>query len=605
MSISVLTQTYDEVRRLAIAGSIVAPGDFRLKKLLPQLEAAGKKAPVFARVAEAVTRLLDSSEKTSAAPLLELAALVNAILYTQGETGVEGELTPLETIELRPPKTQASARMLKPLLEALTTTGSGRLEIIRDAFERGAFHDLRLIAPTLKALDDTYSEIGDLVADKILPLYGRAILPELQATFDPKGRTGHVRRLVLMHRLDPQATRPTVQRALDEGTQEVRIAAIGCLGDSPADLPFLLEQSKAKAKDVRGAALKALGSSSSGDAAKVLCDALEGTDLTLAVEPLRTSQNARVTAFLIEAAQTQWAAVLAGKERDKKKLGRQNERMVLILECLRGRDDQRSAALVLTMFEQAERLAGVKGEPSGKDVFERLVSVMADGPPPVQSALVEAHASLPAECVGLSFLSACRARPPAEVFDLFSPYLTAGVNEKKKGRDPAWAKREAIIELLVRGGARRHVAGYDSGLHEIEAAADLDPRWLDVAVKLERVDLVQGLAVPGHAGANALLSRVFHERLARPKDDYGLIGILGAMIHVSHPEATEAAVALIERSAKARAYGDYWVGYLIPKLPPAAIPRLEAILPTLPERWMDELLNAVTVLKHSSADHAK
>ena len=212
MSIPVLIQTYDEVRRLAIAGSVVAPGDFRLKKLVPPLEQAGQKAPVFAKVAEAVKRLVESNEQTSAAALLELATLVNSILYTQGETGVEGELTPLPTVELGRPRTQASARVLKPLQEALTTTGSGRLEIIRDGYERGAFHDLRLIAPALAALDDGYAEIADLVAHKILPLYGPAIVPELQANFDPRGRGGHVRRLLLMHRLDPEAARPYVQR---------------------------------------------------------------------------------------------------------------------------------------------------------------------------------------------------------------------------------------------------------------------------------------------------------------------------------------------------------------------------------------------------------
>src|SRR4051812_5347674 len=127
MSIPVLIQTYDEVRRLAIAGSVVAPGDFRLKKLVPQLEQAGQKAPVFAKVAEGVSRLVESNEKTSAAALLELATLVNSILYTQGEAGIAGELTPIKTVDLGTLKTQASARVLKPLQEALTTTGSGRL----------------------------------------------------------------------------------------------------------------------------------------------------------------------------------------------------------------------------------------------------------------------------------------------------------------------------------------------------------------------------------------------------------------------------------------------------------------------------------------------
>src|SRR3984957_10104754 len=100
MSIPVLTQVYDEVRRLSIAGSVVAPGDFRLKKLLPALEQAGKKAPVFAKVAQAVTGVVESAEKTSAQALLELSTLVNAILYTQGETGLAGDIEPIETVEL-------------------------------------------------------------------------------------------------------------------------------------------------------------------------------------------------------------------------------------------------------------------------------------------------------------------------------------------------------------------------------------------------------------------------------------------------------------------------------------------------------------------------
>src|SRR5438093_8703322 len=124
MSIPVLIQTYDEVRRLAIAGSVVAPGDFRVNKLVHLLAQAGQKAPVFAKVGEAVSRLVGSDEKTSAAALLELTTLVNAVLYTQGETGIDGEFTPIKTIELGRFKTQASARVLKPLQEALTTTGS-------------------------------------------------------------------------------------------------------------------------------------------------------------------------------------------------------------------------------------------------------------------------------------------------------------------------------------------------------------------------------------------------------------------------------------------------------------------------------------------------
>ncbi len=96
MSLAALAQVYDEVRRLAVAGSALAAGDFRLKKLIPPLEKSGEKAPVFAKVAQAVQKLVDAGQKESAGALLELNSLTTAILYTQGETGRAGEFQPIE-----------------------------------------------------------------------------------------------------------------------------------------------------------------------------------------------------------------------------------------------------------------------------------------------------------------------------------------------------------------------------------------------------------------------------------------------------------------------------------------------------------------------------
>src|SRR4051812_8481927 len=121
MSIAVLNQVYDEARRLAVAGSVVARGDFRLKKLLPPLEQAGAKAPVFAKVAEHTKAVIDGPEEAAAESLLELTSLVTAVLYTQGETGVPGTLEPIETTDLGGTTAQTGARLLKPLLEALSS----------------------------------------------------------------------------------------------------------------------------------------------------------------------------------------------------------------------------------------------------------------------------------------------------------------------------------------------------------------------------------------------------------------------------------------------------------------------------------------------------
>src|SRR5438552_2882295 len=394
MSIAILTQVYDEMRRLAIAGSVVAGGDFRLKKLIPQLEQAGARAPVFTKVAEAVKAVVEGKEQTSAPALLELTTLVNAILYTQGETGATGTLEPIETSDLGAPAVQASARVLKPLLEALTTTGSGRMELIRAAHERGAFRDLRLVKPALEALDDVYAEIGDFIAEHVLPLYGKAILPELRIKFDLKGRAGHPRRLRLMHNLDPVGTRDLLKQALDSGSKEVKIVAIACLGAARDDLSYLLEQASAKAQEVRQAAYMALATIDDDAAVAVLEKAMNGKDLDLAAEPLRKTRNARLLNHLLGAVKGELAALRKTKE--KKEVSQKIDRIMTLTNCLADRGDQASEAFLVEVFTQRTDLVRIKGDASsGPDLNSAVVRVMERGTNKLRTILVDAHAALP------------------------------------------------------------------------------------------------------------------------------------------------------------------------------------------------------------------
>ena len=96
MSLALIHESAKEVRRLAIAGSPLAVGDFRLKKLIAPLEQAGAKVPVFAQVAKAINDLVNGKEADSAANLLNLSTLLNAILYTQGQSGTDGDYRELE-----------------------------------------------------------------------------------------------------------------------------------------------------------------------------------------------------------------------------------------------------------------------------------------------------------------------------------------------------------------------------------------------------------------------------------------------------------------------------------------------------------------------------
>lgn len=607
MSIAVLTQVYDEMRRLAIAGSVVAGGDFRLKKLVPPLEQAGAKAPVFAKIGEGVKAVVESNEKTSAQSLLELCTLVNAVLYTQGETGLAGTIKPIETTDLGPQTTQASARVLKPLLEALTTTGSGRLEIIRDSFERGAFRDLRLVKPAIQAIDDTYSEISQFVGSKVLPLYGKAILPELRAKFDMKGRGGHLRRLSLMHKLDPEGSRETLKQVLDEGSKEIKIVAIGCLGESPEDLSYLLEQSKAKAKEVRAAALRALAKLDVPDALEAIKKGLAGADLQIAVRPLSKNRNPKLLKFVLDEADKQIAAAFATK--DKKELPKCCDRLLTLMWCLDNREDKVTEAWLLRMFERRSEIEKLKSDPGGMDINDRIAELMSTASKKCQQTLVDAHGTLAAESLGTAFEAAVRSMKPAAVYDLFSPYLLAAIDEKKKSRDPAALKREQVVDVLISNWRWRRSYYDDDDLDELDGededskpkGVQWDPRWLDAAIKVKNMEVVSEHARPNHAACNALLSEVFNESLKKSKDLYDCHESLETMVRIQHPGATDGVLAALKKHGGSKlSWGVYWVGRLIPDLPKSAVGPLEELLPKLNDKVIDDLMQYVIALKNKA-----
>ena len=60
---------------------------------------------------------------------------------------------------------------------------------------------------------------------------------------------------------------------------------------------------------------------------------------------------------------------------------------------------------------------------------------MANASKPLQTILARAHGQLDVGELSFAFGAARRALTPAEVFDMFSSYLTGGVAEKKKGKD--------------------------------------------------------------------------------------------------------------------------------------------------------------------------
>src|SRR5260370_5566990 len=184
-------------------------------------------------------------------------------------------------------------------------------------------------------------------------------------------------------------------------------------------------------------------------------------------------------------------------------------RLMQMLLCLEGRDDAASEALLLGVFAERDCLAKVRGDTtSGSDLNATVVGLMTFGTPRMRAALVDNHAALDARDLEQCFKASWSVLPADKVFAVFSPYLTAKVDAKKKDRDPAYARRSAIPNQLGHHGYPPL---------RTDVAPPLDPRWLDVAVRLEDLQLVGRLIRAGPAAATASLSKTFAAQVNKAK----------------------------------------------------------------------------------------
>lgn len=569
MSIAVLADVYTETRRLAIAGSIVAPGDFRLKKLIPSLQKSGEKAPIFTKVAEAVQRVVDSSEQTSAEAILDLGSLVSSILYTQGVTGAEGELKPIQPLSFAGGRTFVTARSIKPLLKAMSSTGSGRLETIRSAHQRDQFKDLRLIQPALAAIDDGYREIGDYVADSILPMYGEAILEELKSSFDLKGKQGHARRLRLIHKLDSQQSKELIQSALENGSKEVKIAAIECLGDSPEDLSYLLEQTRSRNQDVRAAALLALSRLDGPEVDAVLIKTLQGKDLGLLVRAAEVNQNK----VLVENAQrlaNEQLPTLA-KQDDKDKQKEEVSRFLLLMRIAATNLTPNAEAFLIAVLQQQDTLAKIKSDPGGEDIALLAVDLLSKGSDKAVDYMIENRENLPPDSFGMIFTAARQSLSLSLLYDTFSDYL-----KPQKKKNAADATRFRILQECLVGG-RRYFAVYGELPDELDDASEIDPRWVDLAIELNLPGIVYANPLAGHRATQEFLNKQW-EQSAGKKKSHDAIAVALSMMQSQHPDAEDRILGKIAEMVKQKSgYEGYQWCHLASHLPASSLPKLEAI----------------------------
>ena len=255
-----LTPLYDVKERLehaAIAGTGLIAEDFRLKRAIDALAPLAAASPVFAKIKACADELLTVPAEERAAQLLDLLGLVDAVAYTQGAVGVQGELSPLP--QGNGTYVHASYGQLQPLIIALTGTGSGRMTVIQDAWENHPddFADFRVLPHVVAALGNTYSELADL-AENILAAQGASVIPLLKKDFAPDGKKEMVRRVRLIAKLAGAQENEWFRAVLPDSKKNVREMLITVLSLSQDNTQLLLDLSRSERGNLKNTAQIAL-----------------------------------------------------------------------------------------------------------------------------------------------------------------------------------------------------------------------------------------------------------------------------------------------------------------------------------------------------------
>jgi hypothetical protein len=486
MSLPILNELLEDLKRLTIAGSDLATGDISLKKKIPVLIKMGEKAPVFTKLAQLTETLVSGKEPTSE-HLLELSNLLSMVMYTMGKTGREGDFEVITATSTYP--TDLSYLTIKPIIEALTTKGSGRMEIIEHAHQSGKMVDLRLVYHLISALDDSYQEISDYVADEILPVYGPEILPILQASFSVKGKKGDGRKLKVIAHLLGEEGLPFYYDCVEKGSMQVQLAGLEILTAYDQAEDMLISYTKAKKADVRSAAYQSLAKRDSEAAINCLVQALEGKDRNLVIEAAMLGSTDSLREAMLGSARHLIGAYIEAKKSEQDNLLSSLSSMI---QCFWHSKSKKVISFLREVIENSKvhpplaRQAALVLLENQAETLEYIETIFKM---PGRSGLAD-----------LSFIASLRSRSKVEVFDLYSKHV------KKTRKDIAGSQILETMDDIV--SYRKDLRSYDEKYYYYEYRhytdeffsgpnlidMEWDERWVDVLMDMDEEKLVYRIA---------------------------------------------------------------------------------------------------------------
>lgn len=259
MDITPLYELRSRLRTAMIAGTNLLMEDFRLVRAVEAVHPLEQASPVFAKIGELGRSLLSPEKEEKEDVLLDMITLVDAVLCTQGVVGVAGTVEPIEAGQGGITMTNAPYSILKTLLNALTSPGSGHYSYVVDTHKDHPelFKDYRVRAAMVQALSASYAELADCVA-QWLKEDGEEIVPLLQNGFNPKGKKDMVRRIQVMEAVAGAKANEFYKSMLPKAVREVRQALIYALRHSGDNVELLMELTKTERGNAKKTAYFAL-----------------------------------------------------------------------------------------------------------------------------------------------------------------------------------------------------------------------------------------------------------------------------------------------------------------------------------------------------------
>lgn len=251
-----LIELKDRLHQSAIAGTDLLNEDFRLKKIAEQITPLSVKNSIFKKILERLNELFNADNEHKPEKLINTISLVDAVVATQATYKIDGDISEL-------PKSNGvynniSYSIVFPLINALTTTGSGRYEIVsefyNDIIKAGSnsfkesisfkiVTDFRIKKYLIKALDDSYIGISNLVVE-ILKLIGDEQFVEiLKKDFDISKKNA-IAKLKIISYIAKEKENDFYRYIYENGSKAIKAEALECLKYSKDNAEYLISSIK-------------------------------------------------------------------------------------------------------------------------------------------------------------------------------------------------------------------------------------------------------------------------------------------------------------------------------------------------------------------------